>query len=63
MKRLVLESIEGVEIYPIISLIIFLLLFIVALVYTLGLNKTFIHKMANMPLSTDDQNENSHEEA
>lgn len=63
MKRLVLESIEGVEIYPIISLIIFLLLFIVALVYTLGLDKNFIQKMGNMPLLTDDQNENSHEEA
>ena len=50
MKRVVLESIEGVEIYPIISLVIFVGMFIVAMLYIVKMDKGFISKMGNLPL-------------
>ena len=63
MKRVVLESIEGVEIYPIISLVIFVGMFIVAMLYIVKMDKGFISKMGNLPLGNDELNEKelSHE--
>ena len=63
MKRLVLESIEGVEIYPIISLIIFMTLFASALLYIFKMDKNFVTKMSGLPLGNDGstQNEINHE--
>ena len=63
MKRTILESIEGVEIYPIISLIIFMSLFAVVLLYIFRMDKGFIKKMSDLPLVNDhaDEKEFSHE--
>ncbi|MCS7018675.1 MAG: cbb3-type cytochrome c oxidase subunit 3 [Cytophagales bacterium] len=55
MIRNVLESIEGVAIYPIISLIIFFTLFIGALVYALRVNKDSVKKLAELPLEDSDE--------
>ena len=59
MKRVVLESIEGVEIYPIISLVIFVGMFAVAMLYIFKMDKGFINKMGNLPLINDESNENT----
>ena len=64
MKRIVLESIEGVEIYPIISLIIFTSMFLVALIYTIKMDKNTVNKIASIPLVNEDNNkEISHDKA
>jgi cbb3-type cytochrome oxidase subunit 3 len=56
MIRNVLESIDGVDIYPIISLTIFFTLFTAALVYAFRANKDSIKTLAELPLK------DSHEE-
>ena len=50
-----LESIDGVEIYPIIGLIIFFTMFVIMLVHTLRLDKTSINTYKNIPLEEEDQ--------
>lgn len=55
MIRNVLESIEGVSIYPIISLTIFFTLFTAALVYAFRANKESIKTLAELPLRDGDE--------
>jgi hypothetical protein len=50
-----LESIDGVEIYPIIGLIIFFTMFVVMVVHTLRLDKTSIDAYKNIPLEDRDE--------
>jgi hypothetical protein len=50
MIRNVLQSIGGIEIYPIISLFIFLSVFAVVLVWFFLANKNHLHTMAQLPL-------------
>ncbi len=56
-----LERINGVEIYPIISLLIFFVFFVVMTYLVMNLDKGYLKKMENMPLEEDgdDQNESS----
>ena len=44
------EQIENVSIWPIISLSIFFIFFLVLIIYTFRVDKGFIVKMKNMPL-------------
>ncbi|MCF8374338.1 MAG: hypothetical protein K9H64_22135 [Bacteroidales bacterium] len=54
-----LESIEGVAIYPIIGILIFVLFFIVLLFYLFYLDKGYVKDMGNLPLDDDlEVNEN-----
>ena len=48
-----LESIEGVEIFPIIALVIFLVFFTVMLVYALKQDKEKMKACGNIPLEDD----------
>jgi len=48
------EGIENVEIWPVISLIIFFLFFAGLLVYIFTIDKKYIRKMENMPLEDDE---------
>lgn len=50
MYKEVLRTIENVEIWPLISLIIFFLFFIGVVVYLLTLDKNFIKKMKELPM-------------
>jgi cytochrome c oxidase cbb3-type subunit 4 len=50
------ESIRGIDIYPIISLFIFLLFFIAVLWYVKKMDKHSVEKMSNLPLDLDDDN-------
>lgn len=54
MIRNVLESIAGAEIFAVISLLIFVLVFCTMVFFAIKANKQYLNKMASMPL--DDEN-------
>lgn len=53
MEKNVLRAIEGIALYPLISLSIFGLFFIGLLAYVLIVSKEFIGQMAQLPLQPD----------
>ena len=55
-----LESISGVEIYPIVSLLLFFLVFITMVLIVLGMPKKNLEKLSNLPLDND-QNSIDHD--
>lgn len=50
-----LESITGIEIYPMISLLIFFIFFVVLFYWVLTAKKDYINTVSNIPL--DNQND------
>ena len=56
MYKEILQSIEGVSVYPIISLIVFVLFFAVILVWMLKVDKNYIKKMENLPFEKEEEN-------
>lgn len=54
MIRDVLQSVDGISLYPIISLIIFVLFFIVMVIWMIRVDKNYINKMKNLPLEKED---------
>jgi cbb3-type cytochrome oxidase subunit 3 len=48
-----LEGIDGVEIYPIISLLLFFLVFITMIVFVFKLPKKSIDEVSQLPLDND----------
>ncbi len=55
-----LETIAGIEIFPLISLIIFVAFFTVLIIYVIRLDKKQIDKISQIPLNENsDENENS----
>jgi cytochrome c oxidase cbb3-type subunit 4 len=54
-----METISGIEIYPIISFIIFFTFFVFVLIYVVKADKKTIDEIANIPLNS---NESDHEE-
>lgn len=48
-----LTSIAGIDIFPLVSLMIFFLFFAALLVYTFKADKGFIGAMKQLPLDTD----------
>ena len=48
-------NIEGVNIYPIISLLIFFVFFIVLLYYVKNMDKKKVEEISHLPLDTTDQ--------
>ena len=61
MYRNILQSIEDIEIWPIIGLVIFFIFFLVVLIVVLRTDKKFDEKMKNLPLedSPKEVNDNS----
>jgi hypothetical protein len=53
-----LSDIVNVEIYPMISLIIFVLFFASLIIYVITSDKNYIQKMSDMPLDKNDDNLN-----
>jgi cytochrome c oxidase cbb3-type subunit 4 len=53
-----METIAGIEIYPLISLIIFFVFFVGLFIYVLTLKKKYINEISRIPL---DSNEENHE--
>ncbi len=57
MYRDVLQSIKGVDVYAIISLIIFVLFFLVVVIKLLRMNKDQIKYMAELPLESENNSQ------
>ncbi len=55
-----METISGIEIYPLISFVIFFIFFIGLIIYVFKTDKNVIDAIANIPLDSKDT---SHEEA
>jgi cbb3-type cytochrome oxidase subunit 3 len=53
MFKEVLQSIEGVEFYTIVSMIIFILFFIGMTIWLFKLDKKYIKDMSELPLEKD----------
>ena len=58
MYKEILRSIEHIEIWPVISFIIFFLFFMILLWWTFTVDKKFITSMSQMPLRDADDNTN-----
>lgn len=56
MKQEILQSIQGVSVYPIISLVVFVLFFVIILVWMLKVDKNYIKKMENLPFEKEEEN-------
>lgn len=56
MYKEILQSIEGVSIYPIISLIVFVLFFTVIIIWMIRVDKNYIKKMENLPFDNLEEN-------
>jgi hypothetical protein len=56
-----LSALEDVSIYPIVSLIIFFLVFAFAIVWVIKLDKKYINRMESIPLDFNSENENNFE--
>ena len=53
MIRNVLESIEGIGIFPTISLIIFVIAFVVMIVWVVRLDRADVERMSRIPLDNE----------
>jgi cytochrome c oxidase cbb3-type subunit IV len=51
------ETMKGVDVYPIISLLVFILFFTLLLVYVIKMDKKLVKDISNIPL--DNENINS----
>ena len=49
-----LQSIEGIGIYPLISLLVFFIFFVVMLIWILKADKSHLKKMSVLPLEPDE---------
>ena len=50
-----METIAGIEVYPLISLCIFFLFFIVLIVYVVRMNKNEVAWMESLPLENENE--------
>jgi hypothetical protein len=55
MIRNYLQSIEGVEIYPLISLVVFILFFVIMFIWMLKIDKNYIKEMEELPLDLENK--------
>ena len=55
-----METISGIEIYPVISFVIFFVFFIALTIYVLKVDKKLFNDISNIPL---DAKETDHEQA
>ena len=49
-----LTDIDGVAIYPIISLLLFFAVFVIMLIIVMNYRKSYIDEVSNIPLEEDD---------
>lgn len=55
MYKEVLQSIEGIGIYPVISMILFIVFFAIVLIWYFKADKKYLNKMSNLPLDNDEK--------
>jgi len=56
MYKNVLQSIDNIAIWPVISFVIFFVFFLCLLWWVFTVDKTMIRKMSEMPLESTDRN-------
>ncbi|WP_162419147.1 cbb3-type cytochrome c oxidase subunit 3 [Cyclobacterium roseum] len=61
MQKEILRSIENIEIYPIISLLIFVIFFVGMFWWVVRVDKNYIDHMKEMPLKDEPQKDESYE--
>ncbi len=54
MIRDILSSIDGIEIYPVVGLVIFVLFFAACIVWVVKIDRSYIDKMRHLPLKSDE---------
>ncbi len=54
-----MESIDGIEIYPIISLLIFFIFFVILFLWVFTAKKKYIEQVSNIPLEQEGENNTS----
>ena len=54
-----METMDGVEIYPIISLLIFFIFFVVLTWWVFSAKKDYIKEVSNLPLDNQNQDKQS----
>lgn len=57
MFQNVLQTIEGIGIYPLISLIIFFSMFLITILWFFKADKGHLDRMAKMPLDSNSKNQ------
>jgi len=53
-----LSSIEGISVFPVISMLIFLSVFIFLGIWIFRIDKSYLKQMENLPLDSEDSNRN-----
>jgi hypothetical protein len=61
MYKQILESIQNVDIWPVISLVIFFIFFVGILIKVALIDKKFVKKVEDMPLDDGTDNNQSNE--
>ncbi|MCS7072956.1 MAG: CcoQ/FixQ family Cbb3-type cytochrome c oxidase assembly chaperone [Bacteroidia bacterium] len=56
MFRQHLENVTGLSIYPMISLLVFVAFFIAVTVWVIGVKKSYLKEMEELPLKPDQEN-------
>jgi len=56
-----LSSLDGISIYPIISLILFFSFFVFMIIRVIKMDKSYLNKLGNIPLDNTTKNENNSE--
>lgn len=50
-----LTTIEGIDIYPLISLLIFILFFVIVLARVIRMSKAEVEELSNIPMDMDER--------
>ncbi|GAB4409789.1 MAG: hypothetical protein OHK0039_13670 [Bacteroidia bacterium] len=53
MYKDVLRSIDGVSLFPVIAIVIFLIFFVLLLIYVIRMDKKEVSSLASIPLDED----------
>ncbi|MEW6062098.1 MAG: CcoQ/FixQ family Cbb3-type cytochrome c oxidase assembly chaperone [Bacteroidota bacterium] len=53
----ILSSIDGIAVYPVISLLIFLPFFVAVTIWIFKLDKQYLKRMSELPLDADQEEE------
>ncbi|MFD2037091.1 cbb3-type cytochrome c oxidase subunit 3 [Belliella marina] len=61
MKKDILSSIENIEIYPIISLLIFVIFFVGMFIWVVKADKNYINHMKDLPFDDESQKNSGYE--
>jgi cytochrome c oxidase cbb3-type subunit 4 len=59
MYKNVLQSIENIQIWPMISFVIFFIFFLCLLLWVFSTDKNFINKMSGLPMEEENNKINS----